>query len=35
MERNVEFIVMPTDVVLLVIGLGQIEIVGLMYSALS
>jgi len=32
---NVEFIVMPTKVVSLVIRLGQIEIVGLMYSALS
>ena len=33
--HNVEFIVMPTKVVSLVIRLGQIEIVGLMYSALS
>jgi len=32
---NVEFIVMPTEVVSLVIRLGQIKIVGLMYSALS
>jgi hypothetical protein len=32
---NVEFIVMPTEIVSLLIRLGQIEIVGLMYSALS